>query len=198
MSPMIDPNDLIRLAISGKVPHQFSGLCTMVMKQTKKDQPERSIDGERLSEVELALTVLWNSVHRWLSQCSQSSSPSSLSDLDTFLLHLLVYRNKPLRNIDLAFALSIDDMHLVSYSLKKLARLALITGKKTGKEVFYEPTEAGKIHFYDFFKDRKKYLEPVMSAVAADYDLAELAALLRTLSGAYEQAARAAASARGI
>ncbi|HEY2685782.1 MAG TPA: winged helix DNA-binding protein [Steroidobacteraceae bacterium] len=190
--------DLIQGPIRGMVLRHLSGRCTMVTKQNKKDQAERSIDGERLSEVELALTVLWNSVHRWLSQCSQSSSPSSLSDLDTFLLHLLVYRNKPLRNIDLAFALSIDDMHLVSYSLKKLARLSLITGKKTGKEVFYEPTEAGKIHFYDFFKDRKKYLEPVMSTVAADYDLAALAVLLRTLSGAYEQAARAAASARGI
>jgi len=170
----------------------------MRITQNKKGPTERTTDGERLSEVELALTVLWNSVHRWLSQCSQSSMMSGLSDLDVFLLHLLVYRNKPLRNIDLAFALSIDDMHLVSYSLKKLARLSLITGSKTGKEVFYEPTEAGKIHFYDFLKDRKKYLEPVMSSVAAEYDLAALAALLRTLSGAYEQAARAAASARGI
>ena len=100
-------------------------------------------DGELLSELELGLTVLWNSVHRWISQRSQSGV-NGLSDLDVFLLHLLVYRNKQLRGIDLAFALSIDDMHLVSYSLKKLARVGMTSSSRIGKEVFYAPTDKGK------------------------------------------------------
>jgi len=155
-------------------------------------------EGERLSELELALTVFWNSVRRWLSQHSKASAVSGLADLDVFLLHLLVYRNKQLRGIDLAFALSIDDMHLVSYSLKKLARLGLITSTRIGKEVFHEPTSIGKQHYLDFLAYRKQYLEPAMNLIAHDHDLQSLTTLLRALSGVYEQAARSAASARGI
>lgn len=164
----------------------------------KKGQSAQMTEGEVLSELELALTVLWNSVHRWLSQRSQGGAVKGLSELDVFLLHLLVYRNKQLRATDLAFALSIDDMHLVSYSLKKLARLQLISSRRIGKEVFYAPTAAGKQDYFDFLKDRSKYLEPAVKAISRDHDLESLNTLLRSLSGAYEQAARAAASAPGI
>jgi predicted MarR family transcription regulator len=99
-------------------------------KSLKANAALEGAEAERLSEIELALTVLWNSVHRWLSQRNQSTAVDGLSDLDVFLLHLLVYRNKRLRAIDLAFALSIDDMHLVSYALKKLSRLKMIAGAK--------------------------------------------------------------------
>jgi len=58
---------------------------------------------------------------------------SGLSDFDVFLLHLLVYRNRQLRGIDLAFALSIDDMHLISYSLKKLTRLGFTSSAKNNR-----------------------------------------------------------------
>lgn len=165
------------------------------MRKVKKNSA-KTTDDELLSELELALTVLWNSVHRWMSQRSQSSVMSGLSDLDVFLLHLLVYRNKPLRGIDLAFALSIDDMHLVSYSLKKLTRSGLTVSMRMGKEVFYEPTPKGKDHYIDFLKDRKKYLEPAMKSISRE-NLASLNTLVRALSGIYEQAARTAASAKG-
>lgn len=156
-------------------------------------------DGEQLSELELTLTVLWNSVSRWISQRSNGSGVTGLSDLDVFLLHLLVYRNKPLRGVDLAFALAIDDMHLVSYSLKKLTRLGVATSAKVGKEVFYESTDRGKEHYLDFLADRKKYLEPAMKFIAhSDPNFEVLNTSLRALSGVYEQAARSAASAKGL
>lgn len=155
-------------------------------------------EGERLSELELALTVLWNSVRRWMNQRSKASVITGLSDLDGFLLHLLVYRNQPLRGIDLAFALSVDDMHLVTYSLKKLVRLDAITSTRVGKEVFYAPAEKGRQHYGEFLEDRARYLEPAMKLVtAAEYDLEAVNSLLRVLSGIYEQAARAAATAKG-
>jgi predicted MarR family transcription regulator len=164
----------------------------------KKESVPKMTESEQLSELELTLTVLWNCVSRWLSQRSNSQVVSGLSDLDVFLMHLLVYRNKQLRGIDLAFALSIDDMHLVSYSLKKLTRLRLISSAKIGKEVFYEATEQGREHYFDFLNDRKKYLEPAMKFLTRDFDLETLTAFLRTLSSVYEQAARSAASARGL
>lgn len=167
---------------------------------TKKEAAAKSTssESEQLSELELTLTVLWNSVSRWMSQRSNSKVVAGLSDLDVFLLHLLVYRNRALRGIDLAFALSIDDMHLVSYSLKKLARLGVATSNKVGKEVFYEATEKGRSHYFEFLNDRRKYLEPALQFLSRDFNLEALTASLRTLSSAYEQAARSAASARGL
>jgi predicted MarR family transcription regulator len=165
---------------------------------TKKEPVSKMTESEQLSELELTLTVLWNCVRRWLSQRSNSQAVNGLSDLDVFLMHLLVYRNKPLRGIDMAFALSIDDMHLVSYSLKKLARVGLISSRKIGKEVFYVATEKAQEHYFDFVNDRKKYLEPAMKFLSKDFDLEALTGFLRTLSSVYEQAARSAASARGI
>lgn len=164
----------------------------------KKEQGGVSTESAQLSELELTLTVLWNCVRRWMSQRSNATADGGLSDLDVFLLHLLVYRNKQLRGIDLAFALSIDDMHLVSYSLKKLARLGVISSAKKGKEVFYEATAKGKDHYLEFLNDRKKYLEPAMQFLSRDLDLESLSASLRALSSVYEQAARSAASSRGI
>jgi predicted MarR family transcription regulator len=152
----------------------------------------------KLSELELTLTVLWNCVRRWMSQRNNSSVVTGLSDLDVFLLHMLVYRNKQLRGMDLAFALSIDDMHLVSYSLKKLTRLGVISSARRGKEVFYSANEKGREHYFEFLSDRRKYLEPAMKLIPQDVDLESLNKALRTLSSVYEQAARSAASARGI
>lgn len=152
-----------------------------------------------LSELELSLTILWNSVRRWMSQRSKEEELSNLSDLDVFLTHLLVYRGRQLRAIDLAFALSIDDMHLVSYSLKKLVRLGAITSARVGKEVFYKASDKGRQHYRNFLDDRKRFLEPAMKHLSyGEFDMESLAQLLRALSGIYEQAARAAASARGI
>jgi predicted MarR family transcription regulator len=158
-----------------------------------------AIDSEQLSEMELALTVLWNSVRRWMNQRSKAGEVSGLSDLDVFVLHLLVYRNRPLRVSDLAFALSIDDMHQVVYSLKKLVRSDMITSAKSGKEVFYSAGEKGRRHYDEFIRDREKYLEPSMKLVTqGEHNIESLISFLRTLSGIYEQAARSAASSRGL
>ena len=163
-----------------------------------KETAAEITESEQLSELELTLTVLWNSVKRWTSQRSSSTAVNGLSDLDVFLLHLLVYRNKPLRSVDLAFALSIDDMHLVNYSLKKLARGDFVASDKIGKEVFYKALEKGRQHYQEFLEDRRRYLEPAMKFLThSKGTLGSLNTSLRELSGVYEQAARAAASVRG-
>ncbi len=165
----------------------------------KKTTSSKSADAQALSEFELSLTILWNSVKRWMSQRSTEGVLNGLSDLDVFLMHLLVYRDRQLRANDLAFALSIDDMHLVSYSLKKLVRLEAISSEKVGKEVFYKAGPKAKAHYKEFLQDRSKFLEPALQHLSyGDYDLDSLAQLLRALSSVYEQAARAAVSKKGI
>ena len=163
--------------------------------QVKK---ESAITPEQLSELEIGLTVLWNSVRRWMTQRSKTSDLAGLSDLDTFLLHLLVYRDRPLRATDLAFALSIDDMHLVSYSLKKLVRLEAVSTARMGKEIVYSATDRGRQNYSEYLADRKRYLEPAMKYFSSqDFDADGLKDLFRAMSGVYEQAARAAASTKG-
>jgi predicted MarR family transcription regulator len=150
---------------------------------------------EELSQLEMSLTVLWNSARRWLSK---RSSVNGLSDLDVFLMHMLAYRNTALRASDLAFALAIDDMHLVSYSLKKLTKLGLITSAKSGKEVVYRATKAAADDRDAFLEDRSRYVEPaIRDLIATGLDVGALTKALRTLSGVYEQAARAAAFEKG-
>lgn len=149
---------------------------------------------EELSQLEMSLTVLWNSARRWLSK----RSSAGLSDLDVFLMHMLAYRNMALRASDLAFALAIDDMHLVSYSLKKLTKLGFTTSAKSGKEVVYRATKAGEEHRNAFLTDRARYVEPsIRDLIASGVDIAALTKALRALSGVYEQAARAAAFEKG-
>lgn len=164
----------------------------------KQEQEGGRTEGELLSELELSLTVLWNSVRRWMNQRGKASAAPTLSDLDVFLTHLLVYRDRALRATDLAFALSIDDMHLVSYSLRKLVKVGMVSSKKVGKEVFYLPAEDGRAHYEAFLRERSKYLEPAMKYVSkGEHDFESLINLLRVLSGIYEQAARTAASSKG-
>jgi predicted MarR family transcription regulator len=149
---------------------------------------------EDLSQLEMSLTVLWNSARRWLSK----RSSSGLSELDVFLMHMLAYRNAPLRATDLAFALAIDDMHLVSYSLKKLTKLGFTTSAKSGKEVVYRATTAAVDHRNAFLEDRARYVEPALQhLIASGMDVQALTKALRALSGVYEQAARAAAFEKG-
>lgn len=151
---------------------------------------------EELSRLEMSLTVAWNSARRWLSK---RSSVNGLSDLDVFLLHMLVYRNAALRASDLAFALAIDDMHLVSYSLKKLTKLGLASSAKAGKEVIYRATASGMKHRDSFLEDRRRYVEPVIrDLVASGMDIEGLTKALRALSSVYEQAARSAACEKGV
>lgn len=166
--------------------------------RTSKNRDNEVSYGEKLTELELTLTILWNSIRRWLNQRSSFSKVNGLSDLDMFLLHLLVIRNKPTRGVDLAFALAVDDMHLVSYSLKKLTKLGLTSSAKNGKEVFYESTRAGKEHHLQFLEDRRKFLEPAIKYIFdSNADFESLNSSLQALSAAYEQAARAAASTKG-
>jgi predicted MarR family transcription regulator len=113
-------------------------------------------------------------------------------------MHMLAYRNTALRASDLAFALAIDDMHLVSYSLKKLTKLGLITSAKSGKEVIYRASAAAAEDRNAFLEDRSRYVEPaIRDLMASGLDVGALTKALRTLSGVYEQAARAAAFEKG-
>ncbi len=118
-----------------------------------------------------------------------------LTPTDVLVLHHVEHRRRAKKLADICFTLNYEDTHVVNYALKKLVGLGLIESRKTGKEVFYSSSAAGRGLVERYRDVREQCLLPSLAGDVADReDLARLARTLRTLSGLYDQAARAAAA----
>jgi len=149
-----------------------------------------------LSEVEFGLAIVGNAYERWLVRCMASAGQPELGALDVLVLHHVNSQQQEKKLADVCFVLNVEDTHVVSYALKKLVGLGLLEGAKRGKEVFFRTTDAGRNACERYRRVREACLMPGFSGSADENArLGELAALLRTLSGRYDQAARAAAAA---
>jgi predicted MarR family transcription regulator len=147
------------------------------------------------SEFEFALSMTTHAFHRWMVRCMAAAGLADLSPLDVLVLHNVNHRGKPKRLADICLVLNIEDTHVVNYSLKKLERLKLIKGGRKGKEKTVEVTPAGEDACRRYAQIREQLL--VKSILATGIEparLSEIAAVMRSLSGQYDQAARAAAS----
>jgi predicted MarR family transcription regulator len=147
-----------------------------------------------LSEVELGLTVFYNAFTKWIVRCSSAAGLSDLSPIDVLTLHNIHHRDNEQRRVDICFMLNIEDTHTVNYALKKLIKQELIIGKKRGKEMYYATTEKGHELCKEYRAIREECLVSGMSSMNhGPEELSKTAATLRSLSGMYDQAARAAA-----
>ena len=151
--------------------------------------------GGALSEYEFGLIIANNAFNRWMMHCAKASGVDSLAPLDVLVVHNINHRDRAKRVADICFVLNVEDTHTVTYSVKKLVRLGLVFGTKKGKEIFYSTSDEGR-SFCERYKDnRERCLVNSLKQLNLDQEtLTELAATLRTLSGIYDQASRAAAS----
>lgn len=150
-----------------------------------------------LSEVEFGLAIVGNAFARWVVRCMAAAGLPDLASLDVLVLHHVNSQQQEKKLADVCFVLNVEDTHVVSYALKKLVGLGLLEGSKRGKEVFFHTTDAGRAACERYRQVREACLIPGFGGSADENArLGELAALLRTLSGRYDQAARAAAAAR--
>lgn len=148
-----------------------------------------------LSEFEFALSMTVHAFHRWMLRAMTAAGLPDLTPMDVLVLHNVNHRGKPKRLADICLILNIEDTHVVNYALKKLERLGLIKGGRKGKEKTVAATPAGEEACRRYAKVREQLL--VKSVLATGVDparLSEIAAAMRSLSGQYDQAARAAAS----
>lgn len=153
---------------------------------------ERSAE---LSEFEFGLTMTAHAFNRWIVRCMTAAGHPGLAPIDVLTLHLANHRGREKRLSDLCFMLNVEDAHIVSYALKKLARLGLVAGAKRGKEIFWSTTEAGQAACARYREVRERCLIESLGAAGLDNrEIGEVAARLRALSGLYDQAARAATS----
>ncbi len=124
-----------------------------------------------------------------------SAGLPDLTALDILVINHVYHRGRGKKLADICFTLNVEDTHLVNYSLKKLERMAVVQGVKAGKEVLYSITETGAAFIKRYAEVREKCLvKPFTESPAADDASQKLANTLRSLSGLYDQAARAATS----
>lgn len=146
-----------------------------------------------LSEFEFGLIVAWNAFSRWAVRCMAAAGLPDLTITDVLVLHHINHRARNKKLADICFVLNYEDTHVVGYSLKKLVAAGLARAEKQGKEVFYSPTDQGEAFVRQYRAVREECLIRSLDS-ELNADIGELARLLRTMSGMYDQAARAATS----
>lgn len=149
---------------------------------------------QQLSEFEFGLIISSNAFNRWVVRCMAAAGLKDLTTLDVLLLHHVNHRARKKKLADVSFMMNIEDTHVVSYSLRKLVNLKLVQTEKHGKEVVYFTTPQGQSQIERYREVREACLVAAMAKEADNTRLGEMAAMLRFLSGMYDQAARAAAS----
>lgn len=147
-----------------------------------------------LSELEFGLIIAGHAFSRWMVRCMAAAGVKDMAPVDVLVLHHVNHESRDKKLADICFVLNIEDTHVVSYSLKKLAGMGLVRGEKRGKEVFFLTTPAGKDLCERYRQVREACLMPGFSGeLEENRRIADIARLMRTLSGRYDQAARAAA-----
>lgn len=146
-----------------------------------------------LSEFEFGLIVAGHAFSRWIVRGMAAAGAADLTATDVLLVHHLCHRARGKKLADIGFMLNIEDTHVVAYALKKLVAAGLAQTEKLGKEVFYSPTADAEALVARYRSVREACLVDSLDA-GLDNDLAALARVLRTMSGMYDQAARAATS----
>lgn len=147
------------------------------------------------SEVEYGMIIAYNAFSRWMTRCMSAAGNTDLTPLEILVLHNSNHRGRDKRLTDICFLLNIEDTHTVNYALRKLMKMELLTSEKRGKEVFYRTSETGRALCEAYRKVRERcFLDGLSRLDITGGELREIAASLRSLSGQYDQASRAAAS----
>lgn len=148
-----------------------------------------------LSELEFGLILLGHAFDRWMVRCMTAAGIPNLSGLDVLVLHTIAHRERAKRVADICLVLNVEDTHLVTYSLKKLETHGLIASGRQGSEKTVSLSGKGNAVVERYREIRETLLvRPVKSAGTDERRMSEIAAMMRALSGHYDQATRAAAS----
>lgn len=152
-------------------------------------------EGWEASELEYGMIIAFNAFTRWMSRCMAAAGNADLTPLEILVLHNTNHRSREKRLTDICFLLNIEDTHTVNYALKKLLKSDLLVAEKRGKEVFYRTSETGAA-LCDAYRAIREtcFLDGLNRMDLGGDDLRLVAASLRTMSGQYDQASRAAAS----
>lgn len=148
-----------------------------------------------LSELEFGLILAGHAFERWMVRCMTAAGEPGLTAIDVLVLHSANHRNRPKRLSDLCIVLGIEDTHVVHYAVKKLEKRGLVASSRSGKEKLIGTTKKGVETCLRYRAVRERLLIDSVKGLGLDPGATStVAAMLRALSGHYDQAARAAAS----
>jgi predicted MarR family transcription regulator len=148
-----------------------------------------------LSEFEYGLIMASNAFDRWMVRCMAAAGAKDMTAVEVSLLHHVNHRERKKKLADVCFVLNIEDTYVATYALKKLVARGYVKSEKTGKEVFFSTTEAGRQLCMKYREVRESCLiSTLVESGLTNDQIGEAAQLLRNTSGLYDTAARAAAS----
>ena len=145
-----------------------------------------------LSEFEFGLILCSAAFGRWMTGCMAAAGLPGLSPTEVLVLHTVRHRDRPKRLAEVMRVQGIEDAHIARYAVRKLAAAGLVTLGRAGKEQTVTVTRAGIEACERYAALREALLTGATGQ--AEPALREAAALLRALSGTYDQAARAVAT----
>jgi predicted MarR family transcription regulator len=148
-----------------------------------------------LSEFEYGLIMVSNAFNRWMVRCMSAAGAKDMTAVEVSLLHHVSHRDRKKKLADICFVLNIEDTHVATYALKKLVARGYVTSEKTGKEVFFSATAAGRDLCGKYREVRESCLMATLrESGMTNEQIGDAAQLMRNASGLYDTAARAAAS----
>lgn len=148
-----------------------------------------------LSEFEFGLIIILHAFERWVVGCMAASGIPNLSKTEVLILHIVRSRDRPKRFSDIARILDIEEIHIITYAVRKLEAAKLLSTKREGKEKVVSATRQGIEVCARFAAVREQLLvKPLRSSGPTEEVLSDIGEKLRTLSGYYDQAIRAAAT----
>lgn len=146
-----------------------------------------------LSEVEYGMILASHAFSRWMVRCMAAAGLPGLSATEILILHSVRHRGREKKLADICLVLDIEDTHVATYAIRKLEAAGLVTTGKAAKEKTIKITNKGADACTRYAQIRERlFVASTINARPAEDTLSEIAAVLRFLSGAYEQAARAA------
>lgn len=146
-----------------------------------------------VSELEFGLIIASNAFNRWVVRAMSAAGYPELSAVEVLVLHSVYHRDRPKKLADICLVLNIEDTHVVTYAIKKLSKAGLIEEGRAGKEKTVAASETGAQACERYREIREDLLlRSIKDAGVEGAQISRLAALLRVMSGQYDQAARAA------
>ncbi|MGH6860731.1 MAG: winged helix DNA-binding protein [Phyllobacterium sp.] len=146
-----------------------------------------------LSEVEYGLILASHAFSRWMVRCMAAAGFPGLSATEILILHSVRHRGRDKKLADICLVLDIEDTHVATYAIRKLEAAGLVTTGKAAKEKTIRITDKGSEACARYAQIRERlFVASTTNARPTEDTLSEIAAVLRFLSGAYDQAARAA------
>lgn len=146
-----------------------------------------------MSEVEYGLILASHAFSRWMVRCMAAAGLPGLSPIEVLILHSIRHRDREKKLADICLVLDIEDTHIATYAIRKLENAGLLTTGKAAKEKTVKITAKGADACARYAQIRERLLvDSTVNARPSEETLSEVAALLRFMSGAFNQATRSA------